>query len=83
MLLLACRKCSWVVLLCLKQQLAHRLTLQDGGFPVAVSEAWKAEMLIVKILRYSSHRNLQENLSRGLCVMKYLLFNVETLENTV
>lgn len=55
MLLLAGLQCSWVGLLCLKQQLVHRLTLQDGGFPVAVSEAWKAEMLLVKILWYPSH----------------------------
>lgn len=54
MLLLAGLQCSWVGLLCLKQQLVHRLTLQDGGFPVAVSEAWKAEMLVVKILWYPS-----------------------------
>lgn len=55
MLLLAGLQCSWVGLLCLKQQLVHRLTLQDEGFPVAVSEAWKAEMLLVKILWYPSH----------------------------
>lgn len=55
MLLLAGLQCSWVGLLCLKQQRVHRLTLQDGGFPVAVSEAWKAEMLLVKILWYPSH----------------------------
>lgn len=41
MSLLACLWCSWVSLLCLKQQLVHRLTVQDEGFPVAVTEAWK------------------------------------------
>lgn len=58
-----------------------RLAAQDGGFPVAVSEAWKAEMLLVKILRYSSHLTFTRTfwfMGDGVH-----LFDIETIENKI